>query len=108
MLPVEFHILLSLAVGDRHGYGLAQDMQDRGERAAPSDGTMYRALARLAKAGLIEVAPTALTGGEERRKYYRITRAGRRAAADEARRLDALVQAARRGGLLSESKRSHG
>jgi hypothetical protein len=64
MLPVEFHILLSLVAGERHGYGIAQDMLRRGERSAPDDGTMYRALARLVKRGLIEVAPAALERAE--------------------------------------------
>ena len=44
---VEFHILLSLAIGDRHGYGIIQDIQERDETAVPDVGTMYRALARM-------------------------------------------------------------
>ncbi|HSK21503.1 MAG TPA: hypothetical protein VK912_20285, partial [Longimicrobiales bacterium] len=45
--PVEFHILLSLAVGERHGYGIIQDAEGRGETAVPDVGTLYRALARM-------------------------------------------------------------
>lgn len=100
--PVEFHILLSLASEERHGYGIIQDIQARGEASIPDVGTMYRALARMAEAGLIEASDRrpAPDSGEERRNYYRITRTGRRVARAEAQRLESLTQAARRGGLL--------
>ncbi len=100
--PVEFHILLSVAAGERHGYGIIQDIQERGEASVPDVGTMYRALARLAEAGLIQAAARrpAADAGDERRNYYAITEAGRRAATTEAQRLEALTRAARLGGLL--------
>jgi DNA-binding PadR family transcriptional regulator len=100
--PVEFHILLSVAASDRHGYGIIQDIETRGEASVPDVGTMYRALARLVEAGLIESAArrAAADAGDERRNYYRITEAGRQAAMSEARRLEALTRAARLGGLL--------
>src|SRR5262245_156434 len=70
--PVEFHILLSLAGGERHGYGIIQDIETRDDSAVPDVGTMYRALARMVESGLIEAArPT--DPGDERRNYYRIT-----------------------------------
>lgn len=99
---VEFHILLSLAGGERHGYGIIQDIEARGETPVPDVGTMYRALARMVEAGLIEAAARrpAPDTDDERRNYYRITSAGMRIARAEARRLGALVQAARVGGLL--------
>jgi DNA-binding PadR family transcriptional regulator len=101
---VEFHILLSLAAGERHGYGIIQDIQGRGEAATPDVGTMYRALARMAESGLIEAAPRRPEpdASDERRNYYRITDMGRRVARAEARRLEALMRAARIGGLLSK------
>src|ERR1051326_4810674 len=87
--PVEFHILLSLADGERHGYGILQDARERGE-AVPDIGTMYRALARMVDQGLIEAAEwrPAPDSGDERRNYYRITDVGMRIARAEARRLD--------------------
>jgi DNA-binding PadR family transcriptional regulator len=99
---VEFHILLSLASGERHGYGIIQDIEARGETSVPDVGTMYRALARMAEAGLIEAAARrpAPDRGDERRNYYRITSAGMRVARAEARRLELLTRAARLGGLL--------
>ena len=108
--PVEFHILLSLAGGERHGYGIIQDARERGE-AVPDIGTLYRALARMVDQGLIEAgearpAPDASPDAkDERRNYYRITGAGLRVAKAEARRLDALTRAARMGGLLKKVAR---
>jgi DNA-binding PadR family transcriptional regulator len=99
---VEFHILLSLAAGERHGYGIIQDIEARGETPVPDVGTMYRALARMVESGLIEPAARvpAPDSGDERRNYYRITSLGTRVARAEARRLGVLMQAARLGGLL--------
>jgi DNA-binding PadR family transcriptional regulator len=101
--PVEFQILLSLAGGERHGYGIIQDARELGE-TVPDIGTMYRALARMADQGLIEAADShpAPDAGDERRNYYRITGVGLRVAKAEARRLDALTRAARIGGLLEK------
>src|SRR2546426_3294930 len=101
---VEFHILLSLAAGERHGYGIIQDIEARGETAVPDVGTMYRALARMLENRLIEAAARrpAPDAADERRNYYRITDAGRRAARAQARRLEALTRAARIGGLLAK------
>src|SRR5688572_7789080 len=102
---VEFHILLSLAAGERHGYGIILDIQARGETGAPDVGTMYRALARMAENGLIAAAARrpAADAGDERRNYYRITETGVRVARAEVRRLEALMRAARIGGLLGKA-----
>jgi DNA-binding PadR family transcriptional regulator len=99
---VEFHILLSLAAGERHGYGIIREIEARGEASPPDVGTMYRALARMTESGWIEAADRrpAPDTADERRNYYRITNTGRRVARAEARRLEALTQAARIGGLL--------
>ena len=105
--PVEFLILLSLAAGERHGYGIIQDIQGRGETAVPDVGTMYRALARMVEHRLIDASSRrpAPDADDERRNYYRITNAGLRVARAEARRLEALMRAARHGGLLAKESR---
>jgi DNA-binding PadR family transcriptional regulator len=100
--PVEFHILLSLAAGERHGYGIIQDIQERGEATVPDVGTMYRALARMVEQGLIESVSPGPEPGDERRNYDRVTTRGLRVAKAEARRLQALTRAARIGGLLEK------
>jgi DNA-binding PadR family transcriptional regulator len=101
---VEFHILLSLASGERHGYGIIRDIEARGESTVPDVGTMYRALARMVESRLIEATArrAAPDAADERRNYYRITEAGLRVARAEARRLEALMRAARIGGLLTK------
>jgi DNA-binding PadR family transcriptional regulator len=100
--PVEFDILLSLAAGERHGYGIIQDAEARGLGPAPDVGTLYRALRRLQDQGLIGASERrqAPDAGEERRHYYHITALGTRVARAEARRMAALTHAARAGGLL--------
>ena len=100
--PVEFHILLSLAAGDRHGYGIIQDAEARGESSVPDVGTLYRALRRMQDQGLIDAAEQRPVDGaaDERRHYYRISPLGLRVARGEARRLAALARAAMVGGLL--------
>ena len=99
--PVEFHILLSLGAGERHGYGIVQDIEARDASAVPDVGTMYRALARMVESGLIQAARSRDTD-DERRNCYRITDRGLRVAKAEARRLQALTRAARIGGLLEK------
>lgn len=99
--PVEFHILLSLAGGARHGYGIIQDIEARDAAAVPDVGTMYRALARMVESGLIEAARSTHTV-DGRRADYRITALGLRVAKVEAHRLNALTRAARLGGLLDK------
>ena len=100
--PVEFDVLLSLASGERHGYGIIQDAEARGHAIVPDVGTLYRALRRMQDQGLIDAAARreAPDAGDERRNYYRITALGLRVARAEAQRMAALTRAARIGGLL--------
>lgn len=104
--PVEFHVLLSLAAGERHGYAIIREIETRGETPAPDVGTLYRALARMCDRGLIagSLRRPAADADDERRNYYRITDLGLRVARAEARRLADLTSAARRGGLLGEAR----
>ena len=101
---VEFHILLSLAAGERHGYGIIQDAEARDVGAVPDVGTLYRALARMSEQGLITAANRrrAPDAADERRNYYRITPLGLSVARAEAKRLATLTRAAQLGGLLPE------
>jgi DNA-binding PadR family transcriptional regulator len=100
--PQEFQILLSLADGDRHGYGIMQEVEARtggGMRLGP--GTLYGAIKRMRGPGLIAEAEER-DEGDERRRYYRLTALGRAVAVAEATRLAALVEAARGKRLLPE------
>jgi DNA-binding PadR family transcriptional regulator len=103
---VEFHILLGLAAGERHGYGILLDIESRDAAAVPDVGTMYRALARMVEQGLIAASSRrpAPDADDERRNYYRITDSGLRAARSEARRLELLMRAAKSRGLLQKTQ----
>lgn len=98
-----FHILVALADGDRHGYSIMQEVTDRTEGAVRlSPSTLYSAIKRLLQEGLIEELAERPDPehDDERRRYYRLTKAGRRAAAEEAKHLEKLLADARSSGLL--------
>jgi DNA-binding PadR family transcriptional regulator len=99
--PVEFHILLALAEEERHGYAIRQEVEARtGGEVSLEPGTLYRALRRLLEGGLVaECRPDGGTT-DERRRTYRMTDLGRRAAAAEAQRMADLVATARSRRLL--------
>jgi DNA-binding PadR family transcriptional regulator len=100
-----FHILVSLADRERHGYSVMQDVAERTDgklRLSPS--TLYASIKRLLGQGLIEELEERPDPrhDDERRRYYRLTRLGRRVAVAEARRLERLLSDARATGLLPE------
>lgn len=93
----EFQILLSVSAEPRHGYAIMQEVEDRcGPLAMLGPGTLYGAVKRLRRAGMIEEVDT---GGSSRRRPYRITELGRRVAQAEAERHKALVRWADAAGL---------
>lgn len=100
--PVELHVLLSLAAGARHGYGILHDAEALAEGSVPDVGTLYRALRRMREQGLIadSSAPAGEASEDERRNYYRITDFGREVGGAEAARLERLTREARSRGLL--------
>jgi len=108
LTPVAFEILLSLAEGERHGYHIMHAVEERtAGRITLHPGTLYRAIARLLDEGLIEeLAARAEPGGDERRRYYRLTAFGTEVAEAEAARLESQVRAARALRLLRKSGRS--
>ena len=101
--PATFHILLALAAGDRHGYGIIQDVEARTNGALRlSPGTLYRTIQRLLEQGLIvEPKRRADPLDDPRRRYYRITPFGTAVARAETRRLTQLVRLARGAGFLT-------
>jgi DNA-binding PadR family transcriptional regulator len=106
MRSVEFEILLTLASGDRHGYAIIREIEDRtGGSVSIETGTLYRALQRLLEGDLVRPTERRRVppNDDERRRFYTITPAGRRAAAAEARRLASLVDAARAARLIPEA-----
>lgn len=98
LTPAEFQVLLALAEGERHGYALMQEVRaNTAGQIRLGPGTLYTLLDRLLPTGIIEESPRRPAPGEDqRRRYYRLTAAGRAALEAETRRLESLVRIARR------------
>lgn len=94
-----FHILLSLADEDRHGYGIMRQVeQQSGGRMRLGPGTLYSSIQTLLEEKLIEEASPPRNDdspNSERRRYYRLTSGGRKLARSEADRLADLLRLAR-------------
>lgn len=104
LTSVALEILLALANGERHGYDVMLAIEQRtGGRVSPNPGTLYRALDRLVRDGLIDVSDRRTPRGESRRTF-RLSRFGTRVAEAELARLDDQVQAARGTRLLKFKK----
>ncbi len=96
--PQWFHILLSLAGGDQHGYGIMQDVLNRTTgKVHLWPATLYGSIKRLIEADLIEESDErpAPELDDARRRYYRMTLLGKRVLDAECERLQELVQAIR-------------
>ena len=108
MLPLSqavFHILLALSDGEKHGYGIMLEIEERTDcQVKMGPGTLYGAIKRLLGQGLIEEAgdysDPALD--DERRRYYRLSEFGLRVSQAEARRLEELVRQAQSKRLLPQ------
>jgi DNA-binding PadR family transcriptional regulator len=98
-----FNILLALADGEKHGYGIMQEVTTNsgGKRMGP--GTLYGSIKRLLEEALIEESDERPDPAhdDERRRYYRLTDLGQRVAAAEAARMEELVRIAHSRRLLS-------
>jgi DNA-binding PadR family transcriptional regulator len=98
-----FHILVALADSDRHGYSIMQEVAERTAGAVRlSPSTLYSAIKRLLEAGYIEELQERPDPAhdDERRRYYRLTSEGRRAAIREARQWEKVLSDARSTGLV--------
>ena len=103
--PLVFDVLLILNEGEAHGYGIAKELREGGQRILP--GNLYRTLSGMLDRKLIEKSPRRGRGAaeeDERRRYFRITAFGRRVAKAEAERLQERVAAARAQRLLPGSR----
>jgi len=93
---IEFLILLVLADGERHGYGLVQEIAERSAGSVrPLPGNLYAVLQRLMDEGLLLEAPhrPAPDLDDRRRRYYAVTDFGRRVLAADAELMRSLVNA---------------
>ena len=104
--PHWFHIMLSLAAGEQHGYGIMQEVLNRTTgkvRLWPA--TLYGSIKRLIEADLIEESDErpAPEFDDARRRYYRLTAFGKRVLDAECERLQELVRTIRvKQGMVTE------
>ncbi len=95
-----FHILLTLAEGERHGYSIMQEIENRTNGVVElGPGTLYRSIKQLLASGLIAEVESQQSGGKQRRSY-RLTPDGKHRAEMEAQRLQDLVEWADAASLL--------
>jgi DNA-binding PadR family transcriptional regulator len=107
LTPAVFHVLVALADGEMHGYGVLKDVATRTSGAVElGTGTLYGIIKRLLADGLVIESKQrpAPDDDDARRKYYRLTTFGRRVAIAETERLEAMLTAARGSLLLKKAK----
>ena len=105
--PRDYLILFSLTAGERHGYGLIKDVEAQtGGDVLLDPANLYRSMKRLMKQEFVKESErrTAPDTGDERRRYYAITKLGHRVVKAEATRLDRLATLARTSNLISETE----
>jgi DNA-binding PadR family transcriptional regulator len=94
--PAVLLILLALSSEDRHGYGIMQEVARQSEgKYKLGPGTLYDNLQKLLEQGAVEKSSLRLPAGDPRRRYYRLTRFGRRLLFAEITRLEGVVRSAR-------------
>ena len=104
--PLVFQVLLALAGGECHGWGLVREIQLRGGFEGIMPGNFYRTLRAMLADGFIEECGDLRDRrqDDERRRYFRLTPLGSAVAAAEARRLESLLLEARAKRLLPKSR----
>ena len=106
LTPAVFNILLALAGGEKHGYGIMQEVAAQtGGKMRIGPGTLYGSIKRMIDVGLIEESDERPDPAldDERRRYYRLSAFGKRVASAEAERLAQLVAQARDRQLLPDA-----
>jgi DNA-binding PadR family transcriptional regulator len=106
MTEAALQILIALADGEKHGYHIMREVTERtGGRVKLYPGTLYANIKRLLADGFIDEIEERPDEDDERRRYYRLSRAGRGAARAEIDRLDTIVRTARESGLALKARR---
>jgi len=105
MTAATFQILMALSGDERHGYAIMKEVSGSTAGAVRlGPGTLYGSLKRLLEDGLVEEGAERSDPelGDERRRYYRITKFGMTVARAEARRMESVVRTARQKRLLGQ------
>ena len=107
LTSAEFHLLLALADGDKHGDSVMKEVARRSEgKVRLSAGTLYGLIRRMVSEGMIvetDERPVAALD-DERRRYYRLTEFGRQVAVAEVERLEAVLAVARAKNLFGRQR----
>ena len=104
LTTLAFEVMLAVAEGELHGYEIMTVVEQRtGGVLSPNPGTLYRLIDRLATEGLLETVETAFGRYQEMRRFYRLSKLGKRVVEAEARRLESQVKAARARGVLKRT-----
>jgi DNA-binding PadR family transcriptional regulator len=104
LTPAVFNILLALADGEKHGYGIMQEVEANTKgQVLMGPGTLYGSIKRMLQADLIEESDERADPqmDDQRRRYYKLTALGRRNLRMEAERLASQVQIARTKNILA-------
>lgn len=95
LTPAVYQVLLAVADQPRHGLGILEEVEERsGGGISLGPGTLYGTLQRMVAGGLLESSDERPPADRDdpRRRYYRITRLGLRAAELESERLASLLR----------------
>jgi DNA-binding PadR family transcriptional regulator len=91
-----FQILLALSIEDLHGYAIMRQVEEQtGGRVRLGPGTLYSSIQTLLEEKLIQEVGLSEDTPSERRRYYRLTSAGRKVARSEADRMADVLRVAR-------------
>jgi DNA-binding PadR family transcriptional regulator len=100
--PAALHILLCLAAEPCHGYGIMQEVaRQSGGQYRLGPGTLYDNLQKLMDRGLVDEGPRPAADDDPRRRYYRLTKLGKRVLEADIERLKEVVREA--GSLLRQA-----
>ena len=97
LTPAVLHILLALSTRERHGYGIMKQVEaDSHGNVKMGPGTLYGSIGRMMEAGLVRESDKRVDPemDDERRIYYELTGAGRRALEAELKRYRGVVAVA--------------
>ena len=105
LLPLphlSLHVLLALAEGEGHGWAIIRRIEELTQGVwSPSAGSLYLAMVKLEKTGLIEEVDGPPDATDARRRYYRLTASGNQVLAAEMERLASIVARGRAAGVTA-------
>jgi DNA-binding PadR family transcriptional regulator len=94
----DFHVMLALGDDERHGYAIMLHVEELTEGAVKlGPGTLYTSIKRLLAAGMIEESGERPDPevDDQRRRYYKLTKLGRKVLSAEVQRMERMLRHAR-------------